>query len=137
VGLHQYRPVPGGERGLKAYYWRLYYLYHPASSMELACIWFLPSSPMKCASGQPPDILQTSPAPQFKSLPYMHVPICVPQDAVRDLTDLGCHVPVIQNLQALDKVTNTPQVSAATAAALPSERALHPVCLWGVGVTSP
>uniref|UniRef100_A0A1D2AC25 UBA domain-containing protein n=2 Tax=Auxenochlorella protothecoides TaxID=3075 RepID=A0A1D2AC25_AUXPR len=31
------------------------------------------------------------------------------QDAVRDLKDLGCHIPVIQNVQALDKATNTPR----------------------------
>lgn len=29
-------------------------------------------------------------------------------DAVRDLRDLGAHIPVIQNLQALDRATNTP-----------------------------
>jgi hypothetical protein len=29
-------------------------------------------------------------------------------DAVRDLRDLGAHIPVVANLQALDKATNTP-----------------------------
>lgn len=29
-------------------------------------------------------------------------------DAKRDLGDLGCYIPVIANLQALDKATNTP-----------------------------
>ena len=30
-------------------------------------------------------------------------------DALRDFRDLGCHIPIIQNLQALDKATETPQ----------------------------
>ena len=30
-------------------------------------------------------------------------------DAQRDLKDLGCHIPIIQNLQSLDKATATPQ----------------------------
>ena len=31
------------------------------------------------------------------------------QDALRDLRDLGSHIPVHNNVQSLDKVTNTPQ----------------------------
>jgi len=30
-------------------------------------------------------------------------------DALRDFRDLGCHIPIIQNLQALDKAIETPQ----------------------------